>query len=259
MKVVFVVAFSVLIGAQLALMSILDVGRAEEAARTVSESEFAADLVGDVVLDAVVPLAGQELGTQLAEQASADPRVAIVLRRGLLDAHRAVVEPDAVVSTGSPEVEEVLDEVLAEAEAQAGVDLAGLQQRLDVPEIDPRYVPDAGAKPIAENVRDIAALVALAAAVIVLIIHPRRGRALAGLGFRAAIVCGAWAVALLLLGWLVGATADTLYGELVAALWDVSWPSMLLLVGAGIVLGVGFGVGGLSIDALTNSEPRTTW
>ncbi len=259
MRVLFVVAFAVLIGAQLALMSILDVQRAEEAARTVSESDFAAEVVGDAVLDAVVPLAGQEVGTQLAQQASADPRVATVLRRGLLDAHRAIVEPDAVVSTGSPEVQQVLDEVLAEAEAQAGVDLAGVQQRLDVPEIDPRYVPDAGAKPIAENVRDIAALVALAAAGIVLVVTPRRGRALAGLGFRAAIVCGAWAVALLLIGWLIGSTADTLYGELVAALWDATWPSMLLLVGAGVVLGVGFGVGGLSIDALTQPEPRATW
>ena len=259
MRVLFVVAFAVLIGAQLTLMSILDVGRAEEAARAVSESDFAADVVGDAVLDAVVPLAGQELGTQLAEQASADPRVATVLRRGLLDAHRAIVEPDAVVSTGSPEVQQVLDEVLAEAETQAGVDLAGVQQRLDVPEIDPRYIPYAGAKPIAENVRDISALVALGAAVIVLVITPRRGRALAGLGFRVAIVCGAWGVVLLLIGWLVGSTADTLYGELVAALWDATWPSMLLLVGAGVVLGVGFGVGGLSIDALAQPEPRATW
>jgi hypothetical protein len=259
MRVVFVVALAVLIGAQLALMSILDVDRAEEAARSVAESEFAADLVGDVVLDAVAPLAGQELGTQLAQQASDDPRVATVLRRGLLDAHRAIVEPDAVVSTGSPEVQQVLDQVLAEAEAQAGVDLDGLQQRLDVPEIDPRYVPDAGAKPIAENVRDVAALVALVAAAVVLVVNPRRGRALAGLGFRAAIVCGAWGVALLLIGWVIGSTADTLYGELVAALWDASWPSMLLLVGAGVVLGVGFGVGGLSIDALTRPEPRATW
>jgi len=256
---VFVVAFAVLIGAQLALMSFLDEARAEEAARSVAESQFAAALVEQAVRDAAVPLAGEQVGTEIARQASTNPRVAEALRRGLVDAHRAIVEPDALDLIDSADVESVLDSAIDAAETEVGVNLDGLRQQLDVPQIGPRYLPDAGAGPIVETVRTVAALVTLAAAAIVLIVHPRRGRALAGLGIRAAVVCGAWAVVLLVVGWALGRVADTLFGQLVDQLWREAAPYMLLLLGAGVVLGAGLGFGGMSIDGLTRDSDVNRW
>jgi hypothetical protein len=254
-RAVFVVALGVAIGAQLAIMSVLDSERADDAARAVSESEFAVELVDDAVRRAVSPTAGDELGAQIAQQASTDPRVAEVLRLGLIDAHRSIVEPDAVASTGSAEVQTVLDDLLTEAEARTGIDLDAVRSDVGAPAIDPRFVPDAGARPLTQGVRTLAAMVALIAALLAVAVHPRPGRAIAGLGIGSAIVCGIWAVVLLVLGWLIGTFTGTLFGRLLDAIWRASSSAMLLVVGAGAVLGIALWFGGVAVDGFTR-RPR---
>lgn len=254
--VVFVVALGVSIGAQLTLMSILDQRRADEAAREVAESEFTVDLVDDAVRAAISPVIGVELGAEIARQVSTDPRVAEVLRLGLLDAHSAVVDPDGDRATGSEEVAAVLDDLLDEAEARTGADLTDVRSAIDVPRVDPRYVPDAGARAITRQTRWIAASLALIAGSIALVAHPRPGRALAGLGLVTVFVCAAWGVALLVLGWLIGTVAGTLFGQLVGAMWAASSSAMLLVAGAGAVIGLGLWFAGVAIDGLSR---RATW
>lgn len=255
-RVVFVGAIVAAIGSQLALMSFLDPQRADDAAESVASSQFAADLIDDAVFGAVAPVAGQELGAEIARQASLDPRVRDVLRRGLVDAHRSVVEPDAVTTTGSTEINAVIDDVLDDVEAETGVDLSGVRNQITAPKVDPRFVPDAGARPIAQRVRNLAAVLALISAVAVLMVHPRRGRALASLGLQVAIVCGVWAVGLLVTGLLVGAIAGTLFGELLYSLWSSASTAMLLFVcGAGL-LGVGVWFAGKSIDGFVQHSRR---
>jgi len=256
LRAVFAGALALALAAQLALMSVLDEARADEAARTVAESEFAAGLVDDAVRQAVAPTVGDQLADQIAQEASTDPRVAEVLRLGLLDAHHAIVDPDAVTSTGNDDVEAVLDQLIGEAEARTGVDLAAVRSQLRVPSIDPRFAPDAGALPIAERVRAIAALVALVAALLAIVLHPRPGKALSGIGVVAAIVCGAWAVGLLVAGWLTSIVDDTLFGRLVRAMWTSSSPAMLLLVGAGAAIGVGLWFGGIAVDGFMRPRRR---
>ena len=250
-RAVFVVALGVAIGAQLAIMSVLDSERADDAARTVAESEFAVELVDDAVRRAVSPTTGDELGAQIAQQASTDPRVAEVLRLGLIDAHRSIVEPDAVASTGSAEVQTVLDDLLTEAETRTGIDLAAVRSDVGAPAIDPRFVPDAGARPLTKGVRTLAAVVALIAALLAVAVHPRPGRAIAGLGIGSAIVCGVWAVVLFVLGWLIGTFSGTLFGRLLDAIWRASSSAMLLAVGAGAVLGIARWFGGVAVDGFT--------
>jgi hypothetical protein len=250
-RAVFVVALGVAIGAQLAIMSVLDSERADDAARTVAESEFAVELVDDAVRRAVSPTTGDELGAQIAQQASTDPRVAEVLRLGLIDAHRSIVEPDAVASTGSAEVQTVLDDLLTEAETRTGIDLAAVRSDVGAPAIDPRFVPDAGARPLTKGVRTLAAVVALIAALLAVAVHPRPGRAIAGLGIGSAIVCGVWAVVLFVLGWLIGTFSGTLFGRLLDAIWRASSSAMLLAVGAGAVLGIALWFGGVAVDGFT--------
>jgi hypothetical protein len=258
LRAVFVGALAMAIGAQLALMSVLDDERADAAARAVAESDFAADLVEDAVREAVAPTVGDEPAAEIARRASTDPRVAEVLRLGLLDAHRSVVDPDAVTETGTDEVRAVLDQLIdqlvGEAEAQTGLELDAVRPQLAVPTLDPRFAPDAGVRPIAELVRGIGALVALVAAVLAIVVHPRPGRALSGLGTGAAIVCGGWLLALLVLGWSAGLVDGTLFGRLVRSMWTASSPAMLLLAGAGAALGAGLWFGGIAVDGFTRQR-----
>jgi hypothetical protein len=52
-------------------------------------------------------------------------------------------------------------------------------------------------------------------------------------------VCGAWLAGLLIAGWVIGRTTNTLFGEMIETVWSDAVGSMLLLVGAGLVIGVG--------------------
>lgn len=256
LRVVFVAALAAVIGAQLALMSVLDDARAEDAARSVAESEFAADRVDDAVREAVAPAVGDELAAEIAQQASTDPRVAEVLRLGLLDAHRSVVDPDAPPATGSDEVRAVLDQLIGEAEAQTGLELDDVRRELTVPSIDPRFAPDAGARPLVERVRAMVALLALAAALLAVVVHPRPGKSLSRIGIGTAIVCGVWALVLLAVGWSTGSLTGTLFGRLLRSMWTASSAPMLLMVGAGAVMGTALWFGGIALDGFARPGRR---
>jgi hypothetical protein len=74
------------------------------------------------------------------------------------------------------------------------------------------------------------------------------------------IVCGAWLVGLLVTGWIIGLVADTLFGEMLQTVWNDAVASMLLLVGAGVVIGAGVVFAGIAADGWARDRAaRATW
>ncbi|MEP4650697.1 MAG: hypothetical protein ABJ314_10975 [Ilumatobacter sp.] len=265
---VFSIAFAALVPAQLALMSILDAGRAERAASQISESRFTGDLVEQTVVRAIAPVAGEGLARQAATVASDDPSVRDVVERSLLDAHAQIVDSDPPVevvdadtAVGTAIVSSILDTAAAN-----GVDVAALgvgdSQSLDptaiavdagLPTVVPDDLPRLGLRSAAETTRLVALVVTLLAALLAVLVHPRSGRALRGIGIKAAIVAGAWLVTLLAVGWLIGLVSDTLFGEMIEAVWSDAVPSMLLLVGGGALIGLALAFAGIALDGFTRT------
>ena len=70
------------------------------------------------------------------------------------------------------------------------------------------------------------------------------------------IVTGTWLVTLLVAGWLIGLTSDTLFGEMIHAVWSDSVTSMLLLVGAGVAVGASMAFAGISVDGFSRAHRR---
>jgi hypothetical protein len=252
----FVAGFTAMVAAQLSLMSLLDTDRAETAASDVASSAFVARLVDDAVRSAVTPIAGPDIARQVGISAANDPRVHDVVRSTLVSAHRQVVDPTAPRGPAAGTVNAAVADVLDDLGRQAGVDLGGLGQQLDVPDVRPERIPDIGLRNVAAATRVIGALVAMLAAIATLTVHPRPARALAGLGARAAFACGGWLVGLLVVGWAIGLVADTIFGELLDTLWSSAVPAMLGVVGAGVLLGVGTWLAGRAIDGLLRDRRR---
>ena len=263
----FTIALVALVTAQLALMSILDTVRAERAADQIAHSRFTADLIEQTVIRAVAPIVGTEVARQVATTTSADPRVLAVVETSLVDAHRQVVDPDAPteivdgnLAVGTAIAQSVLDTAarngidLAALELSNGVDgfdpsaLAGFAEQAGLPEVVPDDLPSLGLRQVAETTRIIALVAMFVFAALAVSIHPRPGRSLRGVGVQVAFVCASWLVALLVAGWLIGLVSDTLFGEMVDAVWADAVPSMLLLVGAGSVIGLALVFGGLALD-----------
>ena len=74
------------------------------------------------------------------------------------------------------------------------------------------------------------------------------------------MVCGAWLAGLLLTGWIIGLVANTLFGEVLQTVWNDAVPSMLLLVGAGAVIGAGIVFAGIAADGWARERAqRGTW
>jgi hypothetical protein len=247
------VAMATLVSSQLALMSVLDAERAEDAAATVAQSRFTGDLIERTVRGAVDPVLDESSATFVAVSTSQDPRVRELVRTSLVTAHQQVVDPDAspVDASSDATVRTAIVEAVTEAGAQTGVDVSTVTGALEAPSVLPEEVPSFGLRPFAENVRLLAALVVLLASLAVLAFHPRPGRGVAGLGWKFGIVFGAWFAALLVVGWIVGAVAETLFGELLDSIWSDAVPAMLLLCGAGLLLSVGLWFGGVALDGLT--------
>ncbi|CAN5621406.1 hypothetical protein BH23ACT3_BH23ACT3_06520 [soil metagenome] len=253
----FVAAFTAMLAAQLSLMSLLDTDRAEDAAAEVASSAFVSGLIDDAVRSAVTPIAGPDIARQVGITAGNDPRVRDVVRSTLVSAHRQVVDPSAPRGPAAGTVNVVVGDVLDDLGGQAGVDLSGLGQQLDVPDARPERLPDVGLRSVASVTRLVGALVAVLAALATVVVHPRPARALAGLGARAAFVCGGWLVALIVVGWAIGRVAETLFGELLHAVWTSAVPAMLGVVGAGVLLGVGTWLGGRALDGLLAERRRS--
>ncbi|MEX2627119.1 MAG: hypothetical protein WD225_09550, partial [Ilumatobacteraceae bacterium] len=215
----FAVAFAAMLAAQLSLMSFLDTGRARTVADEVARSAFVTGLVDDAIRNAVAPLAGDDVARQVAATASTDPRVRGVVRSALVSGHRQLVDPDAPAGAGSPQVDAVVGGVVDDIGEQYGVDLTGVADQVQIPGARPDRLPAVGLRDLALVTRAIAGLVAVAAALACVLVHPRPALGVAAIGARAAIVCGGWAVTLLVVGWVIGRVADTLLGELLDAIW----------------------------------------
>jgi hypothetical protein len=262
----FGAAFAAMLVAQLALMSVLSSERAEQAALVVSESRLTENLIEQTVRRAVGPLLTPELTAEVAIVASTDPSVREIVRSSLVSAHRQVVDPGQIAGTlpdgtvqpdGNRQVGSAIATVLTQAGNRSGVDLSGVAEQLDTPSVIPREFPEIGLGRVAERTRAIAAMIAVAMAGAALAISSRRGRTLSALGWRAGLICGIWAIALLAVGWVIGLIAETLFGELLTTIWAASVPAMIALLAAFALLSVGTWMGGLAVDGLLASSRPT--
>jgi hypothetical protein len=260
----FTIALAALVSAQLSSMSVLDPVRAQRAAEQIATSRFTADVIEQTVERAVSPVAGTELATQLATATANDPRVTDVIASALLDAHAIVVDPDATTTRdGNAAVrtaiaESVLDEARAAGidPAAFGIDVAALDpdqlatvaEQAGLPSVVPEDVPNLGLQRVADVTLVIAAIAMVVFGLVAILAHPRSGHGLRRLGVAAMIVCGAWLVGLVVTGWIIDLVSGTLFGEMLQTVWKDAVPSMLLLVGAGVVIGAGVVVGGVAYD-----------
>lgn len=278
----FAIALGALVSSQLALMSVLDSARAERAAEQIATSRFTADVIEQTVERAVTPIAGAEIATQLAAVTSTDPAVTNAVSSSLIGAHRLIVDPDVgSVPDGNVAVRTAIARSVLDTATIAGIDPAAVgidvtsldqvsldQVSLDqlgldtaveqvgLPSVVPTDVPQLGLLQVAETTRLIAAVAVFVFGFIAVIAHPRPGRGLRRLGIAAMVVSGAWLAGLLVTGWAIGLTADTLFGEMLQTVWDDAVPSMLLLVGAGVVLGAGVAFAGIAADGWASERTR---
>jgi hypothetical protein len=253
----FTVALTALVTSQLSLMSVLDSTRAERAAEQIAESAFTKSIVEQTVQQAIEPVAGPEIAQQLASTTSNDPRVQSVVTTALLSAHRQVVDADVSAADrvdGNAAVDAAIAQAAIDAATEAGIDagtidtgdasLGGIgldtvATQAGLPSVVPDDLPALGLRPIAETTRIIALLVLIVLGLAAVFIHPEPARSLRSLGAAMTVVCGAWLAGLLVAGWVIRRTTDTLFGEMIEEVWSEAAGSMLLLVGAGLVIGLG--------------------
>lgn len=270
--VMFAIALATLVSSQLALMSILDPARAQRAADQIATSRFTADVIAQTVERAVTPIAGPDIASQLATATSTDPNVTSVVSSSLMGAHRQIVDASAGPAVdGNVAVRTAIAQSILDNATQAGFDPAalgidatnldalGLDQadaQAGLPSVVPTDVPSLGLKRIAEVTRVIALLALFVFGFVAVIAHPRPGRGLRRLGVAMATVCGAWLVGLLVTSWIIGLMANTLFGEMLQDVWNDAVPSMLLLVGAGVVIGVGVIVAGIALDGYARQRAQ---
>lgn len=273
---IFTIALASLVSAQLSLMSVLDPVRAEQAADQVATSRFTADVIEQTVERAVAPIAGADIASQLATATSTDPQVTGVISSTLMSAHRTIVDPDArSVPDGNVAVrtaiaQSVLDTATAAGfdPASVGIDATNLDalqldavaEQAGLPSVVPTNVPSLGLQQVSETTRIIAAIALFIFGFVAVVAHPRPGRGLGRLGIAAVIVCGAWLVGLIVTGWIIGLSANTLFGEMLQTVWNDAVPSMLLLVGAGVVIGAGVVFAGFAADGWARERAqRRSW
>jgi hypothetical protein len=272
----FTIALGALVSSQLSLMSVLDPARAQRAADQIATSRFTADVIAQTVERAVTPIAGDDVAARLAAVTSTDPRVTGVVSSSLIGAHRQIVDPDAPsapdgnVAVRRAIAQSVLDSATAAGfdPVAAGIDpndLDALQldaaaEQAGLPSVVPGNVPQLGLRQVAETTRVIAGVALVVFGVVAVLAHPRSGRGLRRLGVATLIVCGAWLVGLLVTGWIIDLVANTLFGEMLQTVWSDAVPSMLLLVGAGVVIGAGVVFAGIAFDGWARErERRNAW
>jgi hypothetical protein len=272
----FTIALGALVSSQLSLMSVLDPARAQRAADQIATSRFTADVIEQTVERAVTPIAGDDIAARLAAVTSTDPQVTGVVSSSLIGAHRQIVDPDAPsapdgnVAVRRAIAQSVLDSATAAGfdPVAAGIDpndLDALQldaaaEQAGLPSVVPGNVPQLGLRQVAETTRVIAGVALVVFGVVAVLAHPRSGRGLRRLGVATLIVCGAWLVGLLVTGWIIDLVANTLFGEMLQTVWSDAVPSMLLLVGAGVVIGAGVVFAGIAFDGWARErERRNAW
>ena len=260
----FTIALAALMSSQLSLMSVLDPAKAEQAADQIATSRFTADVIAQTVERAVAPIAGADIATQLGTATSNDPRVTSVVSSSLMGAHRTIVDPDAgPMPDGNAAVRTAIAQSVLDSAPAAGLDPAAVgidvtdlnalqfdaaAEQGGLPSVVPTSVPSLGLQQVAETARVIAAISLVIFSFVAVIVHPRPLSGLRRLGVATVAVCGTWLVALLVTGWIIGLVANTLFGEMLQTVWADAVPSMLLLVGAGAVIGAGVAVAGFAGD-----------
>jgi len=275
----FTIALAALVSSQLSLMSVLDPVQAQTAADQIATSRFTADVIEQTVERAVAPLAGAEIASQLATATSADPNVTDVISSSLMTAHRTVVDPAAAAAPdGNVAVRTAIAQSVLDTATAAGLDLAAVgidattvealdaldlgvvAEQAGLPSVVPASVPTLGLEQVASTARIIAAIALFVFGFGAVVAHPRPGRGLRRVGVAAVVVCGAWLVGLLVTGWIIGLVANTLFGEMLQTVWNDAIPSMLLLVGAGAVIGAGVVFAGIAADGWAQQRAqRSTW
>jgi hypothetical protein len=272
----FTIALGALVSSQLSLMSVLDPARAQRAADQIATSRFTADVIEQTVERAVTPIAGDDVAARLAAVTSTDPQVTGVVSSSLIGAHRQIVDPDAPSAPdGNVAVRRAIAQSVLDSATAAGfdpvaagidpTDLDALQldaaaEQAGLPSVVPNNVPQLGLRQVADTTRVIAAVVLLVFGVVAVLAHPRSGRGLRRLGVATVVVCGAWLVGLLVTGWIIDLVANTLFGEMLQTVWSDAVPSMLLLVGAGVVIGAGVVFAGIAFDGWARErERRNAW
>jgi hypothetical protein len=272
----FTIALGALVTSQLSLMSVLDPARAQRAADQIATSRFTADVIEQTVERAVTPIAGDDVAARLAAITSTDPQVTGVVSSSLIGAHRQIVDPDAPSAPdGNVAVRRAIAQSVLDSATAAGfdpvaagidpTDLDALQldaaaEQAGLPSVVPNNVPQLGLRQVADTTRVIAAVVLLVFGVVAVLSHPRSGRGLRRLGVATVVVCGAWLVGLLVTGWIIDLVANTLFGEMLQTVWNDAVPSMLLLVGAGVVIGAGVVFAGIAFDGWARErERRNAW
>ena len=268
----FTIALAALVSSQLSLMSVLDPIRAEAAADQIATSRFTADVIDQTVERAVAPIAGPEIASQLATATSTDPNVTDVISSSLMTAHRTIVDPDAgSAPDGNVAVRTAIAQSVLDTATAAGLDPAGVgidvttldaldfeaaAEQAGLPSVVPTSVPTLGLEQVAKTTRIIAAIALFVFGFAAVIVHPRPGRGLRRLGIAALVVCGAWLAGLLVTGWIIGLVANTLFGEMLQTVWNDAVPSMLLLAGAGAVIGAGVVFAGIAADGWAQERAR---
>ena len=271
----FAVALAALVSSQLSLMSVLDSARAETASDQIATSRFTADVIEQTVERAVTPVAGADIAAQLASATSTDPDVTGVISSSLMTAHRTVVDPDAsTTADGNVAVRAAIAQSVLDAATAAGLDpaavgidatvldaldsldLGAAAEQAGLPSVVPTNVPTLGLEQVAETTRIIAAVGLFVFGFGAVVVHPRPGRGLRRLGVATIALCGAWLIGLLVTGWIIGLVANTLFGEMLQTVWNDAVPSMLLLVGAGAMIGAGVVVAGIAADGWAQERAR---
>jgi hypothetical protein len=268
----FAIALAVLVSAQLASMSVLDAARAERAADQIATSRFAADVIEQTVQRAVAPVAGADIASELATATSSDPNVTGAVSSSLIGAHRLIVDPEVgSVPDGNTQVRTAIAESLIDSATAAGFDPAAVgidvtnldalqldaaARQAGVPTVVPTDVPTLGLAQVADTTRLVAGIGVFAFGFGAVVIHPRPGRGLRRLGLTTAVICGAWLAGMIVTGWIIGLVADTLFGEMLQTVWNDAVSSMLLLVGAGVLIGLGTMFGGIAADGWANERAR---
>ena len=141
-----------------------------------------------------------------------------------------------------------------------GLQLDAVAERAGLPSVVPADVPSLGLEQVAETTRIISAIALFVFGFIAVVAHPQPGRGLRRLGFATMAVCGTWLVGLLVTGWIIGLVANTLFGEMLQTVWNGAIPSMLLLVGAGVVIGAGLAFAGIAADGWARDRAqRRQW
>jgi hypothetical protein len=252
---VFTIAFTALLGAQMALVSVLDPVRADAAAQQVADSQVAAVLVERAVRSSLDPTLDPTVVDAVVTAALGDRLIREVVRVALNDAHRQLIDaPVATAGDGNQQVAAAIDETILRIGAENGIDLSGVLASAPSPSVVPVRIPEINLQRVAEEIRVLAGAAATLAALLVIAIHPRRALGISSLGARAGVVTAIWLVGVTSAGWLLGRFGGSLLGDVLVRMWSASMGGVMTVLAAIGVLCFGVWLGGRAIDGLIRAR-----